>query len=1167
MSPINLPKIYNPALQSRQELIDNFVVRTRLFDEIFNDIKASKMVHPEQHYIIQGNRGQGKTTLLLRIAYEIAKDPELNQWLVPVIFNEEQYSITRLFKLWEAIAEYLDHETELTGVYEKMERFDFDDDYESKCFELLEQVMIQKKRKLILFMDNIDEMFDKLTKKEQHRLREIFTESSQIRVIGASSVSLEFHHDHGKPFYQFFRMPNLKGLNSEETRDLLLGLGRHYKKDKVEEIIKRQPGRIEALRRLTGGVIRTIIILFEIFIDDENGSAFKDLEKILDTVTPLYKHRMDKLSPQQQEIVDFIALNWDAVTVKEISARTRIQSKAVSAQLGQLEKFHIIEKEKTTTKNYLYRVQERFFNIWYLMRLGRKGDERRVRFLVEFLQIWCDETDLENRAYRHLDAIKKGRIMDRHALLMTEAFLQTGLKEELKTDLLKTTKSYLDKKSSLTSEAFAIPDKNQIEDGVESSETESIDQKIALIEKNQNKTFDEFNMLGLYYTLSKKDIAKAEKYFLKAVEKGHAGAMNNLAGLYKTEYKDSRKAEEYLLKAIEKGHVGAMINLAVLYEKEYKNYRKAKNYYLMAVEKGDADAMFGLAFMHDTELRDKSKAENYYLMAVEKGHVGAMNNLAVLYQTQYKDNSKAKKYYLKAIEKGHVDAMNNLAGLYKTVYKNSRKAEGYYLKAIEKGDADAMLGLALLHDTEFKDKSKAEKYYLMAAEEGNADAMNNLAWLYKTEYKDNSRAEEFLLKAVEKGHAGAMYNLAVMYETEYKNHSKAEKYYLMAVEKGDAEAMNNLALLYQTRYKDISKAEEYLLKAVEKGHAGAMYNMALLYQTEYKDISKAEEYLLKAVEKGHADAMLGLALLHDTEFKDKSKAEKYYLMAAEEGNADAMNNLAWLYKTEYKDNSRAEEFLLKAVEKGHAGAMYNLAVMYETEYKNHSKAEKYYLMAVEKGDAEAMNNLALLYQTRYKDISKAEEYFLKAVEKGHAGAMYNMALLYQTEYKDISKAEEYLLKAVEKGHADAMNNLAYLYFEKKKNMGKSLELSENAYQIDKHSMNAHTYAMILLWDGNLEKSIEAAGDFLSDEDFLNNYAADAGLFLMFLIAKNQYHLTLNLFNENPNNLKDRFKPVYYALMSFMRDQYPNEYLKMGEELRETVDEVLVKIDALKKKYG
>ncbi len=172
---------------------------------------------------------------------------------------------------------------------------------------------------------------------------------------------------------------------------------------------------------MTGGVIRTIIILYQIFVDDENGNAFQDLEKILDEVTPLYKHRMEILSPQQQEIVEIIALNWDAISAKDIAYKAREQSKAISAQLKVLVNNYIIEKQETNTKNNLYRLTERFFNIWYLMRYGGKDEELKVKWLVEFLLCWCDEKTLIEKTERHINAIHCGGMYENHALYMTEA--------------------------------------------------------------------------------------------------------------------------------------------------------------------------------------------------------------------------------------------------------------------------------------------------------------------------------------------------------------------------------------------------------------------------------------------------------------------------------------------------------------------------------------------------------------------------------------------------------------------------------------------------------------------------------------------------------------------------------------------------------------------------
>ena len=225
MSRINFPKIYNPANQTSQELLENFVVRTKIYKEIFEDIKNSEMKYPEQHYIIQGIRGQGKTTLLLRLAYEINNHKDLRRRIIPVVFNEEQYNISRLFKLWETVAEYLQDLGDIKGLYDEMQKFENYDDYEGRCFQVLESALKKHKKKMILFIDNIDELLTKLSEKEHQRLREVFMESAELRIIGASSVSLEFHYDYGQPFYQFFKMPQLKGLSTAETKTLLLKLG------------------------------------------------------------------------------------------------------------------------------------------------------------------------------------------------------------------------------------------------------------------------------------------------------------------------------------------------------------------------------------------------------------------------------------------------------------------------------------------------------------------------------------------------------------------------------------------------------------------------------------------------------------------------------------------------------------------------------------------------------------------------------------------------------------------------------------------------------------------------------------------------------------------------------------------------------------------------------
>lgn len=397
-----IASIYNPDLLPKEQLIRTFVVRVKKFEKLFADIKSSKMEHPEQPVLIVGLRGMGKTTLLLRLAYEIENDPELNSWLLPIVFNEEEYGVTRLFKFWETVAQYLEHkDATFVGLYDQMDRaYELEPDpvkYEKTAFELLLRALRQHEKKLLLFIDNFGDMFQRFNRQEKQRLREVLTTCPDLRIIAGSSVAAESFFKYGDPFYELFRIEQLSGLSRKETETFLLHLGEHYPQNPVKEILEKQPGRIETLRRLTGGIPRTIVLLFEIFVDDKNGDAFTDLERILDSVTPLYKHRMDDLKPQQQEIINALAHSWDAVSAKEVAQKTRLSSKLVSAQLKQLKQNNLVDIQRTNTKNHLYLLHDRFFNIWYLMRMARRGDKKRVLWLVRFLEQWCDEEQLSKR--------------------------------------------------------------------------------------------------------------------------------------------------------------------------------------------------------------------------------------------------------------------------------------------------------------------------------------------------------------------------------------------------------------------------------------------------------------------------------------------------------------------------------------------------------------------------------------------------------------------------------------------------------------------------------------------------------------------------------------------------------------------------------------------------
>ena len=244
--------IYNPANQTKKELIDNFVVRIKEFNEILEAVKHNEWLSPPRHFIVQGQRGSGKTTLLLRLYYELKELQPQNNWLITVRFDEEQYNIRTLYKLWENIAIYLEDELleGFSGIYDEMQLHIEDRDYERICFDILKRNLQKTGKKLILLIDNFGDMLGKFDRREHQRLESILLKENCLRIIGGSSVIVDYKHDYTLPLYELLRIIQLEGLSQDETTELLLNLGKNYETNSINEIIRDDPGRVEALRRV-----------------------------------------------------------------------------------------------------------------------------------------------------------------------------------------------------------------------------------------------------------------------------------------------------------------------------------------------------------------------------------------------------------------------------------------------------------------------------------------------------------------------------------------------------------------------------------------------------------------------------------------------------------------------------------------------------------------------------------------------------------------------------------------------------------------------------------------------------------------------------------------------------------------------------------------------------
>ncbi len=388
------PLLYNPSQHPREDLKRLFVVRTRELSELVNRVRAVQ--DSAQHCLLIGNRGMGKTTLLYRLAYAIEDDPELSREWLPVTFDEELYSLGKLADLWLGCLDLAtgdSHYRESQRIARLREGHSSNENLEELEKVTLEELenfskhKNSKNGKILLLIDNIDTVLDRLNKNEQRRLRETLISQDRpwLVVIGTASQPVEAAFDYDSPFYELFQIVELSRLDIKETLKLLRSLGDIYgESSKVEIFLKNQEAALENMHYLIDGNPRTIIRLFSVLRTQPGAELATVLLYLLDQHSSDYRDRIDVLPTQGQRVFDTLAQHWNPATAEQIAGLLRIDRGAASAQLHRLVERGLVRKVQTPERPMGFLIRERLFNIWCLMR-GARRNKQRLRNLLEFL--------------------------------------------------------------------------------------------------------------------------------------------------------------------------------------------------------------------------------------------------------------------------------------------------------------------------------------------------------------------------------------------------------------------------------------------------------------------------------------------------------------------------------------------------------------------------------------------------------------------------------------------------------------------------------------------------------------------------------------------------------------------------------------------------------------
>ncbi len=728
--------VFNPGRLSDAEIESAFVSRIPLFQYIFKKITAEPAGSIPQHHLLVGQRGMGKTTMLMRLAAELRKEPYKNDF-IPLNFPEEQYNIDKLAKFFlnclDALADALDKEKQamLTAELDaeiqtlvKQQQADA-----NTVFAVFEKWIKKINRRPVLLVDNLNLVFDKISQAEQHQLRAILMSNGAPIMMGASASLMDEVNEYSAPFYDAFQISYLKKLSFAESLDILRNLATLTNKAHLGFAASQHRGRLEALYHLAGGTPRTIVLLFPLIQEGFSTDIQTDLDALLDMVTPLYKARFEELSPQLQIVLDATALHWDPISLEQLREVTQLGNNVVGPQLKRLVDTGWLEKLKSgEVRGNLYELSERFFNIWYLMRRSSRRQKRELYCLSRFLETFYGQ-EVQTIALRRLACENNSSEHIAIDLALAEALKDGELREKLrKKNYLELLRLSRQDKDILKN--FEIPGELLEKEGLEilndaigllykeeyDLAIEKINHVNSLIGENQLS----YGLLDAIYS----------KKGLQEVAERYSTALSRLGG----------EDNEFLWLLLGKVNHLALEN----YKLAEEDYRRVLNINAKNIEVCNL-----LGLLYRDRLHNYSQAEQAFLkgIAIKPKSLGIWLNLGVLYAAYQNRYQEAEKAYLNAIKinKNHFYSWQHLGHLYTNSLQRFEEAEKAYLQAISLNPklSSAWNHLGNLYSDHLHNYAEAEKAYQMATTlDSDAVSEYNLIFLYRDKTGQIAKAKE-----------------------------------------------------------------------------------------------------------------------------------------------------------------------------------------------------------------------------------------------------------------------------------------------------------------------------------------------------------------------------------------------------------------------------------------
>ena len=380
---------FTPSLIPRPTLERIFVAREPILDAIMDRIRAAATTASQNHTLLIGPRGAGKTHLIALAYYRTLDLIEFGHRLQVSWLPEDPWKVVSYRHLLAAVLDGLTPAPSGRDPIPTSEQ-----QLESMLVDLAHQ-----HGPIVVLVENLDQILARLTDLGQQRLRHLLQSEEGLLLVATTTRLERDLSDQARPFYGFFTTTRLQPFSVTEAQQMLRALavesGDHDLVDQLNS--ETTMARLRAIQHLAGGQPRMWTALASALTIDQLDKLVELFLTRFDDLTPYYQEQMGRLSPQQLQLVAELAEADHPVHVSELAERIGVDQRSLGKTVTELVDRGWITAVNTPVGYLLDRRRTYYELAEPLARISFQIKESRGRplqLIVDFIKGWFDPKDL-----------------------------------------------------------------------------------------------------------------------------------------------------------------------------------------------------------------------------------------------------------------------------------------------------------------------------------------------------------------------------------------------------------------------------------------------------------------------------------------------------------------------------------------------------------------------------------------------------------------------------------------------------------------------------------------------------------------------------------------------------------------------------------------------------